>query len=78
MFGPETVLAGAPHPGTQPGVMGSSAGYYIGYRDDDGLPYSRETEYFPDLQSVEAALVTFKRALSASVEDARTLPFVRS
>ena len=41
----ETVLSGAPHPGTKLEVLSSPAGYYLGYRDEDGLPYSRETEY---------------------------------
>lgn len=42
----ETVLLGGPHPGTELQVMSSAAGYYVGYPDTDGAPYSRETVYF--------------------------------
>jgi hypothetical protein len=42
----ETVLTGAPHPGTELQVMSSGAGFYLGYRDKDGMPYSRESDYF--------------------------------
>lgn len=41
----ETVLSGAPHPGTDLEVLESGAGFYLGYRDTDGTPYSRETLY---------------------------------
>ena len=41
----ETVLSGAQHPGTELEVLSSGAGYYLGYRDEDGAPYSRETSY---------------------------------
>ena len=38
----ETVCMGAPRPyeGARPEVMSSNAGWYIGYRDTDGGPYS--------------------------------------
>ena len=44
----ECVTTGAalPHPGALPQVMDSAAGYYIGYRDTDGGPYSRESGYY--------------------------------
>ena len=44
----ECVTTGAalPHPGALPQVMNSAAGYYIGYRDTDGGPYSRESGYY--------------------------------
>ena len=51
----ETVLSGAPHPGTEIEVMESPAGYYLGFRCGDGSPYSRETEYM----SHDAAIVVF-------------------
>ncbi len=41
----ETVLSGAPHPGTDLKVLESPAGFYLGYLDEHGLPYSRETLY---------------------------------
>jgi len=41
----ETVLSGAKHPGTKPEVMYSPHGYYVGFKDKDGTPYSRETDY---------------------------------
>ena len=44
----ETVLTGAKHPGTDLEMMVSNAGFYLGYRDKDGTPYSRETQYFQD------------------------------
>lgn len=47
----ETVLSGAPHPGTPLLILQSGAGYYLGYLDTDGAPYSRETVYFGDYNS---------------------------
>lgn len=44
----ETVLSGAPHPGTDLEVLESGAGFYLGYRDTDGAPYSRESRYMPE------------------------------
>ena len=44
----ETVLSGAQHPGTELEVLSSNAGFYLGYRDEDGLPYSRETMYMSE------------------------------
>jgi hypothetical protein len=42
----ETVLSGAAHPGTELEMFQTPAGaYYLGFRDKDGAPYSRETEY---------------------------------
>ena len=43
----ETVLTGAAHPHTPLVVIKSSAGCYLGFRDADGSPYSRETYYMP-------------------------------
>ena len=45
----ETVLSGAPFPkGGRLEVMESPAGYYLGFRDETGEPYSRETEYMEE------------------------------
>jgi hypothetical protein len=41
----ETVLSGAPHPTTPLEILESPAGFFLGFRDADGSPYSRETEY---------------------------------
>ena len=52
----ETVLLGAEHPGTRLVVMNSQAGYYLGYVDQDGAPYSRESIYFGTPQAAENVL----------------------
>lgn len=44
----ETVRHGAPHPGAPLTVLHSAAGYYIGYVDENGEPYTRESKYYPD------------------------------
>lgn len=46
MFIGETILSGSEHPGTPPMVLSSPAGYYIGFKDKDGSPWTRETLYF--------------------------------
>jgi hypothetical protein len=50
----ETVLYGAelPFNGATPEVMSTPAGYYIGYTDVFGLPYSRETYYMSEEQAI--------------------------
>lgn len=58
----ETVIQGAKHPGTQLEVLESAAGFYLGFRDEDGLPYSRETIYFGDRASAELVLRYFRGA----------------
>jgi hypothetical protein len=73
----ETVVAGAPNPGTEPEVLCTAAGYYIGYRDSDGLPYSRETEYFASEDTAQDNLVLFKSAMADSIVQAQQLAFVR-
>lgn len=73
----ETVSAGAPHPGTEPEVMSTAAGYYIGFRDEDGLPYSRETGYFATQSEADSNLEIFKAVIAANPEKAQALPFVR-
>jgi hypothetical protein len=52
----ETVLQGAAHPHTELEVLESAAGFYLGFRDADGSPYSRETCYFGDRASAELVL----------------------
>jgi len=55
----ETVLSGAEHPGTKLEAIHTNHGYYLGFRDEDGLPYSRETYYMPKTLA-EAMLVQFR------------------
>lgn len=47
----ETVTTGGAHPGTALRVMQSAAGFYIGYVDKHGLPYSRETHYMSEAKA---------------------------
>ena len=56
----ETVIGGAKHPGTIMSVMASNAGYYIGFTDEDGCPYTRESSYFETFKEAEKVLVTFR------------------
>jgi hypothetical protein len=55
MLNKETVLSGAAHPHTQLEVMGACnrSGFYLGFRDADGSPYSRETLYMPKSKAQE-------------------------
>jgi hypothetical protein len=55
MMAGETVFTGAPHPGTELEVLYSSA-YYLGFRDEFGMPYSRESIYFGSREAAEEAL----------------------
>lgn len=44
----ETVLSGGKHPGTELVLLNNHEyinTFYLGFRDKDGAPYSRETEY---------------------------------
>ena len=52
----ETVLSGAEHPGTPLVVMQSPAGWYVGFKDKQGAPYSRESRYFNTRKGAEGAL----------------------
>jgi hypothetical protein len=52
----ETVETGLAHPGTLLMVLQSGAGFYLGYVDKDGHPYSRETEYFSSYGGATRAL----------------------
>lgn len=65
----ETVLSGAKHPGTELEVLESVAGFYLGFRDEDGLPYSRETVYFGDRASAELVL-KYMRGASVDARNA--------
>lgn len=56
----ETVLNGAPHPGTPLIVMESTAGFYLGYKDADGGPYSRESRYFVSRIAANSCLKTMR------------------
>lgn len=56
----ETVLLGATHPGTKLKVLRSAAGWYLGFTDDDGQPYTRESVYLP-MESEAHKLLTFLR-----------------
>lgn len=62
MFPKETVLSGAEHPGTKLEIMQSNAGFYLGFADKDGMPYSRETNYFGDAASALLVLRVFRTA----------------
>jgi len=77
MFPRETVTTGAPNPGTEPDVMSTPGGHYVGYRDKDGLPYTRETGYTNDLSIAQTWLEQFKSAIAVSYQQAQQLPFVR-
>jgi hypothetical protein len=52
----ETVLSGAPHPGTTLTIMKSGAGWYLGFLDTDGFPYSRESAYFNNKELADLVL----------------------
>jgi len=74
----ETVIGGARHPGTELLVMSSAAGYYIGFPDEDGSPYSRETDYFPSKEAAEIAYLELTKTLYEEPEKAPNLPYVRN
>lgn len=56
----ETVHRGAPlpYPGAMLRVCASPAGYYLGYVDEDGLPWSRESDYFKTVGAAGRALAS--------------------
>jgi hypothetical protein len=60
MIDGETVLSGASHPGTVLRVLKSAAGFYLGFRDDDGFPYSRESVYFASEAEATALLLQLR------------------
>ena len=57
----ETVFSGAPDPGTALEAMASPAGYYVGFTDEDGSPYSRETPYYPGPEEAAHVLLILSR-----------------
>lgn len=57
MLKKETVLSGAKHPGTQLQIIGTSAGYYLGFRDKHGNPYTRETFYMTRTQACDLLML---------------------
>lgn len=78
MFPGETVLSGAPDPGTPMRVLCSAAGWYVGYTDPLGYPYSRETQYLPSRPAAERALQLIEEALRDGPAALAELPFIRS
>ena len=42
----ETVRGGAENPGTPIAILHSGGGFYFGYLETDGSPYSRESGYY--------------------------------
>jgi hypothetical protein len=56
----ETVHRGGklPYPDAKLEVCVSAAGYYLGYTDKDGLPWSRESHYFKAVGAASRALAT--------------------
>jgi len=61
----ETVLTGAPHPGTELQLLESPAGYYLGFLSRDGAHYSRETIYMTYADA--AAMLEMVRLTSLDV-----------
>jgi len=60
----ETVETGAEIPkGSVLSVMRSAAGYFLGYEDEDGSPYTRESGYFQSSESATVALRLWERGL---------------
>jgi len=51
----ECVSTGAapPYEGAAPEICQSAAGYYVGYLDEDGQPYSRESDYYADRDELD-------------------------
>ena len=66
----ETVLTGAAHPGTELQVLQSAGGYYLGFLDRDGAPYSRETDYM----TYSDALVMYEMVRHVRLDDLDAVP----
>lgn len=60
MLPKETVLSGAEHPGSKLTILESPAGFYLGFLDADGQPYTRETVYMTE-QQAQAVLSFFRQ-----------------
>ena len=56
MYKGETVLSGGKHPGTDLKVIKSYHGWYVGFLDSNGEPYSRESKYFNTKKGAESLL----------------------
>ena len=52
----ETVLSGAKHPGTKLTVLEGPSGWYVGFKDKTGAPYSRESQYFRTKKGAESLM----------------------
>ena len=55
----ECVTTGAPLPfeGAMPQICQSPAGFYVGYTDREGMPYSRESGYYRTSQDLKDAWI---------------------
>ena len=49
----ETVLSGAEHPKSPIRVLESGAGWYLGFTEENGIPYTRETVYMTEEKARE-------------------------
>lgn len=78
MFPGETVLSGATDPGTPMRVLCSPAGWYVGYTDYYGHPYTRETVYLPSRSAAVRALQLIEEARRDGPAAVAELPFIRS
>ncbi len=58
----ETVLTGAKHPGTELKVLQSRHGWYLGYLDTNGQPYSRESKYFNTKRGAHSLMGALRHA----------------
>ena len=77
MFPKETVLSGANQPNTAPEIMTSAAGLYVGFKDETGAPFSRETHYLKDMREARLALMHVNIALLDPTQVYQS-PFIRS
>jgi hypothetical protein len=66
----ETVMSGAdlPYPRARPKVLSSAAGFFIGFEEAHGSPYSRETEYM-DSYRAETMLAGWMKMIGPAVDD---------
>jgi hypothetical protein len=69
----ETVMSGAdlPYPRARPKVLQSAAGFFIGFVEADGSPYSRETEYM-DSYRAEEMLDGWMKLIGPATDDDST------
>ena len=69
----ETVRTGAEWPGTPLRILQSNAGWYLGYLDRFGEPYTRETHYYPDRASEEWGMPGWVGAMVRATDKVRRL-----